>query len=246
MHYVATRWYPPLKSTLVILSKIYGVVEMKVFDDIARNAVQQCVEAVARAGALLRAQKGVLGCTEWDGDLFLIQNLLNLREQLAPFALELRGTERQLDFSASHVTKAFGNFMNNRRQMFMLSRDNALLNFGSDIVPTVNSVDTDKKQELEDALKQVVMGLVESVVRKVVGAVEGVSMDLEGVMSRSVSVLGGLIERLRFFLDEGTVKITVKSIQSKICQLVGEAVKHEEDEGRKGRAAEVVAAVKNA
>lgn len=41
---VSRTWYPPLKSTLALLSKLYGVVEMAVFEDFARRGVFLCVQ----------------------------------------------------------------------------------------------------------------------------------------------------------------------------------------------------------
>jgi len=36
---VYETWYPPMRHTLSLLSKLYGVVEMAVFEDFARRAV---------------------------------------------------------------------------------------------------------------------------------------------------------------------------------------------------------------
>ncbi len=36
---VYETWYPPMRSTLSLLSKLYGVVEMAVFEDFARRAI---------------------------------------------------------------------------------------------------------------------------------------------------------------------------------------------------------------
>ena len=36
---VYETWYPPMRTTLSLLSKLYGVVEMAVFEDFARRAI---------------------------------------------------------------------------------------------------------------------------------------------------------------------------------------------------------------
>ena len=41
---VSRSWYPPLRNTLALLSKLYGVVEMVVFEDFARRGVLLCVQ----------------------------------------------------------------------------------------------------------------------------------------------------------------------------------------------------------
>ena len=42
-------WYPPLRSTLVVLSKIYRAVDMGVFEDLAGEAVGLCTDALKAA-----------------------------------------------------------------------------------------------------------------------------------------------------------------------------------------------------
>eukprot|EP01036_Dinobryon_divergens_P027874 gene27874-36723_t len=66
---VYETWYPPMRSTLSLLSKLYGVVEMAVFEDFARRSI----------GAL-------------HGDLFLVRHLLILREQLVEKHLDFSPT----------------------------------------------------------------------------------------------------------------------------------------------------------
>ena len=93
---VSRTWYPPLKNTLALLSKLYGVVEMSVFEDFARRGVLLCVNAL-RSGADKVKRKG----SPLHGDLFLVRHLLILREQLIPFEIRLNTVERQLDWSGT-------------------------------------------------------------------------------------------------------------------------------------------------
>ncbi|GMI36655.1 hypothetical protein TeGR_g10176, partial [Tetraparma gracilis] len=195
----------------------------QVFDDIAAQAVQQCVEAVGRAGELIKKSQG--GPHKFEDALFLIANLLNLREQLAPFALALKTSERELDFSATNVTKALGTFLSNRRRMLSMSRENALLQMGQDMVPGVHELESDKKQELEDSLKLVVTGLVERVSSEIVGQGEIGAKDLGAVSARADEVLPGFRERLQFWLDAETVAIIGSSVAKKLTSLVKGAKK---------------------
>lgn len=41
-----TTWYPPLRSTLQVLSKVYRAVDMGVFEDLAQLAVAACAETM--------------------------------------------------------------------------------------------------------------------------------------------------------------------------------------------------------
>ncbi len=41
-----TTWYPPLRSTLQVLSKVYRAVDMGVFEDLAQLSVAACAESM--------------------------------------------------------------------------------------------------------------------------------------------------------------------------------------------------------
>ncbi|CAB1101121.1 unnamed protein product [Ectocarpus sp. CCAP 1310/34] len=41
-----TTWYPPLRSTLQVLSKVYRAVDMGVFEDLAQLSVAACAESL--------------------------------------------------------------------------------------------------------------------------------------------------------------------------------------------------------
>lgn len=41
-----STWYPPLRSTLLVLSKVYRAVDMGVFEDLAQLAVAACAESM--------------------------------------------------------------------------------------------------------------------------------------------------------------------------------------------------------
>lgn len=89
-------WYPPMRNTLSLLSKLYGVVELPVFEDFARRAIDLCVAALRKGGeGIKRIRPGL------HGDLFLVRHLLMLREQLSPFELRMTSTEKVLDFSTT-------------------------------------------------------------------------------------------------------------------------------------------------
>lgn len=157
------QWYPPVRGTLLLLSKLYRCVDMRIFAGLAQEAVAACTVSVqvgtATAGA---AACALLGCAEHcllfspaggqmcgclcresaallsnlaiapspdkgpaltlpslpgrpfvqaagrqvaksssplDGQLFVIQHLLFLREQIAHFDVDLTVTDIDLDFS---------------------------------------------------------------------------------------------------------------------------------------------------
>ena len=96
VHDIYQTWYPPMRHTLSLLSKLYGVVEHSVFDDFARRAINLCISALRKGSdGIRRAHPGL------HADLFLVRHLLMLREQLSPFELKLTSLEKKLDFTST-------------------------------------------------------------------------------------------------------------------------------------------------
>ncbi|GMI03654.1 hypothetical protein TrVE_jg3563 [Triparma verrucosa] len=232
---VYESWYPPLKTTLFILSRIFNVVDMLVFDDIAQVSVAACVASFQKAAAL-KPEK-------LDSQLFLIANLLTLREQLAPFALELRQVDKALHFGSAG--DAIRTFVSNRSQLFDLSGNNALLNFTNNIVPKVEETEVDKKEELDGTLRRVCNGLCEEIGSKVLAdsCTQPTKAKLEGALERVNSFLGGdVLASFKLYLDENTVMILMKPVQRKIVKAYQDL--KVEDEELKTTVSALVEAVK--
>lgn len=68
---VYESWFPPMRSVLRILSKIFRVVEPRVFEDIARESVQACTRCLKDGAAVILQKRGVV-----HADLFLVKHLL--------------------------------------------------------------------------------------------------------------------------------------------------------------------------
>lgn len=75
---VYEAWFPPMRSVLRILSKIFRVVEPRVFEDIARESVQACTRCLKDGAAYIFQKSGVM-----HADLFLVKHLLvSLRKSM--------------------------------------------------------------------------------------------------------------------------------------------------------------------
>ena len=68
---VYESWFPPMRSVLKILSKIFRVVEPKVFEDIALQSVQSCARALRDGSKYIEKRSGQI-----HADLFLVKHLL--------------------------------------------------------------------------------------------------------------------------------------------------------------------------
>ena len=68
---VYESWFPPMKSVLRILSKIFRVVEPKVFEDIALQSVQSCTRSLRDGSKYIEKRSGTI-----HADLFLVKHLL--------------------------------------------------------------------------------------------------------------------------------------------------------------------------
>uniref|UniRef100_A0A7S4QLM6 Conserved oligomeric Golgi complex subunit 3 C-terminal domain-containing protein n=1 Tax=Ditylum brightwellii TaxID=49249 RepID=A0A7S4QLM6_9STRA len=138
---VYEAWFPPMRSVLRVLSKIFRVVEPRVFEDIALQSVQSCTKSLKEGSAVVLQKAGVI-----HADLFLVKHLLILREQLSPFDIQLRAVERQLDFS--EAGKAVTRFLANRnRRLFSMSNENALVTLLREGV-SVQESSVDSKRDL--------------------------------------------------------------------------------------------------
>ena len=162
---VSKTWYPPLKNTLALLSKLYGVVEMSVFEDFARRGVLLCVNSL-RAGADKVKRKG----THLHGDLFLVRHLLILREQLIPFEIRMHTMERKLDWSGTRV--AMNNMLHNTKSMVQFNMNNAFLQLAWDGIPGLQEQEIDAKRDLDNVLKQACSSLKQNAVKMLLGPLD--------------------------------------------------------------------------
>lgn len=88
------QWYAPVRTTLLLMSKLYRCVDGKIFAGLAQEAIAACTASVQSASKLIAKSSGAL-----DAQLFIIQHLLFVREQIAPFEVDFAVTDVDLDFS---------------------------------------------------------------------------------------------------------------------------------------------------
>jgi hypothetical protein len=177
---VSRLWYPSLRGTLSLLSKLYGVVEAGVFEDFARRSVEECVQSLRR-GAAAVAKKG---SSELVAALFLVRHLLVLREQLLPFDIRLQGTEKRLDFSSTG--EALSQLRGSLRDTLKFNRSNGLLKFAREGLPTMQESVLDVKGELDRVLKLACGELRDAALKMLVGS------ELEGLLAKVQAFAGDI------------------------------------------------------
>ncbi len=115
-----TVLYPPLRSTLICLSKLYRAVDGATFGGLAQEAVAACAASIQSASRAVARRSGPL-----DAQLFMIRHLLLLREQIAPFDVDFSATHVDLDFS--HMREQLRAIMAGSASVFSLGANNAVV-----------------------------------------------------------------------------------------------------------------------
>lgn len=165
---ITKTWYPPLHRTLSLLSKLYGVVDMSVFENYARRSVEMCVKSLKMGSDRM---KRINNSSVIHGDLFLVRHLLVLREQLIPFEIRLQGTDRILDYKPT--VSALQHLASHTRSLFRFDIANGLLMFAWDGIPALQEMQVDAKKELDNVLKNACISLKQNTIKLVLGALDG-------------------------------------------------------------------------
>ena len=146
---ISITWYPTLKSSLALLSKLYGILDMLIFEDFAARCIHICLNTLQKASQLIHKRTGmfvyfiflsfqsfifIINCffikigVLLHSNLFLLRHLLILREQLVPFEIKLKSNSnlmKKLDFRPTKlaITNTFMNNNNNNPTTNLLRFD---------------------------------------------------------------------------------------------------------------------------
>ncbi|RIA80198.1 Sec34-like family-domain-containing protein [Glomus cerebriforme] len=137
-------WFPTLQRTLWILSKLYQCVNTTIFDDIAQDVVDLCLQSLLTASELIIKEHKL------DGQLFLIKHLLILKDQIASFDTQFVHEEKDLDFS--EITTALSEILQNK---YSILSPNTLLGLAQKGIPKIVENRVDSKQEVDKELKRI-------------------------------------------------------------------------------------------
>ncbi|KAL1115827.1 hypothetical protein AAG570_006117 [Ranatra chinensis] len=143
-------WYPPVRRTLVCLSRMY-----------------RCVEGLEFFNFYFQFFQSAL-----DGEMFQIKHLLILREQIAPFQVDFTIKSMSLDFSK---TKTAAIQLINKK--FSLSSNNALLEFLLEGSPEVREQWLDSRKDVDRSLKASCESFIDHATRHLMGAQFMITVD---------------------------------------------------------------------
>jgi uncharacterized membrane protein YgcG len=146
-------WFPPIGKALTILSSIYELVNLVVFDDLAHYIVHSCIfilKNTAYRVALLHLGEG-------DAKLYLLKNLVLLQQQVNTFDIQYVRTETSVDFTGGLVA---------------MLRDRGGRGLGA-LVPRVVNNMIDARGEIERELAATLGEFVELCVRRMAAPLGG-------------------------------------------------------------------------
>lgn len=154
-------WYPPVRRTLVCLSKLYRCLEKEIFQGLSQEALSACMTSISEAALQISQSK-----TKMDGQLFQIKHLLILREQIAPFHVDFAVREMSLDFSK--LKTAAMSLLTKKGEILSISSNNAILEFLLDGTPEVKEYCRDSRKEVDKQLKAVCEEFISLSTRQIV------------------------------------------------------------------------------
>jgi len=136
------KFYPTLAWTLLLLKKLYKVLDVEVFEGLAQEAVSVCAQTFIDASKKISDKSDA-----FNGSLFLISHLLTLLQELSYFKVSFTKTETTLDFS--HLYEGISRFLKGQAS-FSAS---IIFDLLSQTRPRLVVNNIDSKKDLEKQLK---------------------------------------------------------------------------------------------
>ena len=219
---ISATWYPPMKSTLLLLSQLFGSVNSTIFEDFSHHALTMCIEALIQGSRSIKKYRNAL-----HADLFLIRHLLILREQLLPFNIQMHITEKHLNFTTTN--HAFLTMIMNSRNLLQFNASNPLYKMTKEGLPEIHEVQINVKNKLNSVLKSacdefkttaqnfMLLPLV-SFVAKVSLFLGDVEIPLEGAASQLPEPARSNLKSQSFMGDEKIHAVLNKALETLVQQ----------------------------
>ncbi|KAJ9211863.1 hypothetical protein DTO166G4_6515 [Paecilomyces variotii] len=215
----AQGWYPTLRKTIWLLSRIYRLVNSTVFDDLAHQIVHQTNISLQQASALISSK-----ASPADGQLFLIKHLLILKQQIVAFDIEYVSPDISLDFSG--VTNTFWEL---RERGGLFNPANLMRLVGQGLLPRVVENMLDAKVELDGMLRTVINDFTNNFATRMTASlptkfVDNRNMERGGVINPTCRNIEKEVPILRQTLDDylddvRTKETLVGAVQDRVLQM---------------------------
>lgn len=166
-------YYPPLITSLALLSKIYEMLNAAVFDDLAHHIVHDCILSLRKAYNTVNSSSG--GSNNLDIKLSYMSNLLLLRQEIQNFNIQYTVNETYLDFSGVEAFFKSGGLR-------LRDRESSVFGMAKALVPRVVNNMVDARSELIGELRGVIREFTEVASAQLVGN----TLEIENCDSKTI------------------------------------------------------------
>lgn len=216
------EWYPTLRKAIWLLSRIYRLVNSTVFDDLAHQIVHQTTISLQNAATQVASKLSTV-----DSQLFLLKQLLILKQQVIAFDIEYVTPEIHFDFS--NVTNTFWEL---RERGGLFDPRNIVRLIGGGLMPRVIENMLDAKAELDGRLRTLINEFTDGYAQRMTNIVSlsaSKKKDFQG--TAAVDALRKTIEkevpRLRKKLEDYLDDVRIR--ETLVGAVQDQALQHYED-----------------
>eukprot|EP01006_Ploeotia_vitrea_P037467 TRINITY_DN66132_c0_g1_i1.p1 TRINITY_DN66132_c0_g1~~TRINITY_DN66132_c0_g1_i1.p1 ORF type:complete len:781 (+),score=465.52 TRINITY_DN66132_c0_g1_i1:192-2345(+) len=213
VHDPYATWYVTLERTLLCLSKLYRCLEESVFRYVAQHTVSLCTSSLLYASGKIAERAG-----KCDGYLFLIKNLLILREQISPFEVDFAIAEQTLDLS--HMTDLIPSLLRSSSSIRNLRSFLAVVERNE---PKIQWRSTDSKRNMEKELKMACEQFISYETHALLGDLLELVKELMGGRSATTSPS-----------SENGKGLGMPRARSALCALLSQLVPQDDDDDDDG------------
>ncbi|QLL34951.1 hypothetical protein HG536_0H03260 [Torulaspora globosa] len=227
-------YYPPLITSLALLSKIYEMLNAAVFDDLAHHIVHDCILSLRKAYNTVKTSSG--GSNNLDIKLSYLSNLLLLRQEIQNFNIQYTVNETYLDFSGVEAFFKTGG-------QSLRGQESSVIGMAKALVPRVVNNMVDARSELISELRTIIRDFTETASAQLFGAALDVdNCDSRSIVDNNYTLRSQLEEKLprihaqisTFIEDRDVVASLMDAIQEVAAQHYSEFFEKVSEEADKG------------
>lgn len=213
-------YYPPLISSLALLSKIYEMLNVSVFNDLAHHIVHDCIFSLRKAYDIVTSTPG--GSNNLDVKLSYLGNLLLLRQEIQNFNIQYTVNETYLDFSG--VETFLRSFAGGFRGL--KSQDSSVLGMAKALVPKVVNNMVDARSELLVELRNLIKDFTDVVSVQIIEDCLKIpsTKDSNDLISNNIKLRQNLEEKLPRIYSQINMFISDGEIAANLMVAIQEAI----------------------